>query len=82
MKPFEFSLENAIEALPDDVRRTLTAEARKYAEEDRDPRYDFGGYSTYWDGVILEFKRIIWMDAFHKRKARLERLGTSVSTHA
>lgn len=77
MKPLTFCVENALEILPDDYRRTLTAEARQYAEEGKGPRTDFGTPATYWGGVVNEHKRLLWMEAYEKRKARLARLAAA-----
>lgn len=74
MKPGVFTLANALEILPDDYRRALTAEARQFAEQDRPERDDFGAEPTYWDAVVNWHKRILWIDAYEKRKARLERM--------
>ena len=75
MTPLTFSLKNALDILPDDYRRMLTAEAREFAKHGKDPRTDFGQAETYWVGVVNEHKRILWMDAYEKRKARLSRIA-------
>ena len=80
MTPLEFTLENAMEILPDAYRRKLSAEARKCAEEGAAPRSDFGEAKNFWDAVVNEHKRLIWTEAYEKRKARLARIsGTSPS---
>lgn len=75
MRPGEFCVENAQEILPDDVRRAITAEARSFAEQGREARRDFPMGETYWCAVVSEHARIIWLDAYHRRAARLERMG-------
>ena len=74
MKPLKFCLENSMEIFEDEFRKTLTAEARQYAEDGKPPKKDFGEAMSYWDGVLIEHKRILWMDAYNRRKARLVRL--------
>ena len=74
MKPGIFCVENALEILSDDYRRILTAEARQFAEEGRPARTDFGKADTYWCAVVNEHKRLLWLEAYEKRKARLARM--------
>lgn len=73
MKRGEVTIENAMEILSDELRRELGAEARQYAEDGREPRLDFGGATTFWDAVVREHRALFWLDAYSKRKARIER---------
>jgi len=75
MRSLTFCIENAIELLPDEVRRSLGAEAREFAEEGKEPRQDFGRGETYFDGVLAEHKRIFWVDSYNKRRARISRMA-------
>lgn len=73
MTPGAFSVENAMEILSDVYRRGLTAEAREFAEQGKPARTDFGAPDTYWGAVVIEHKRLLWLEAYEKRKARLAR---------
>lgn len=78
MTPLEFSLENAIEIVPDETRRALCERARYCAEIGEAPIYDIGRYgaaSSYWDSVERAMERIVWLDAYYTRVARLSRLS-------
>lgn len=75
MTPGVFSLENALEIVDDAKRRVLGAEARAAAESGAPPR-DFEPGTTYWESVVREMERIVWMDAYDRRRARIERLRT------
>lgn len=78
--PGVISLDNALAILPDEYRRTLTAEARSYAEAGKEPRGDFGQASTYWDAIVNDHKRLLWLDTYEKRKARMARVNGPAST--
>ena len=75
MKPFSFTLENAIEILPDDLRKMLGNEARKFANAGLPPRRHWRKAETIQQMMLYEHKRIVWMDAYCKRKARLARIA-------
>ena len=74
MTPGVFCVENALEILPDLQRRILTEEARRFADEGRG-RKEFTAPEGYWAAVVEEHKRILWMDAYDRRKARLVRMN-------
>lgn len=75
MTPLQFTIENAIEILPDDLRRTLGSEARKFADAGFPPRRHWREARTIHEMMLYEHRRLFWMDAYMKRKARLKRMA-------
>lgn len=74
MKPGEFSLENAVEILPHELRQSLGAEARAFADSGADPKECFGEGGTHWDQVVREHQQIFWMDTYNRRRLRIARI--------
>ncbi len=75
MTPGEFTINNSIEILPDPYRRQLTAEARLFAGQSKPPREDFGNPESYWEAVVIEHTRLLWLDAYQTRLNRLKRMS-------
>jgi hypothetical protein len=75
--PLTFSVANATELIPDARLREITAEAREYADAGRPPRdvWPAHGNTTYWSGVLLEHERLVWLDTYERRVARIRRMG-------
>ncbi len=74
MTPLAFTLENAIEIVPDEKRRILASEARKFADNGNRARRHWRKSATLWEYALVEHERLVWMDAYFKRKARLARM--------
>ena len=74
MTPLAFTLENAIEIVPDFRRRVLAAEARKFADAAHPPRKIWPVATTIQHYMVKEHERLVWLDAYHRRKARISRM--------
>ncbi len=74
MTPFEFTLENAVEIVPDARRKLLEGEARKFAGAGLRIRRHWREARTLWDYVVVEHERLVWRSAYAKRRARMERM--------
>lgn len=74
MMPLAFTLENAVEIVPDEQRRALGERARADASAGtfRPPT---GVPCTYWGMVVLEHECIVYVDAYRKRTERLARIA-------
>lgn len=73
MKPLEISLDNCNELLPDDIRRVLSSEARKFADNNIPRRKYWKRGVTYFDVIITEHKKLFWNDVYTRRQARIKR---------
>jgi hypothetical protein len=68
------SIENCNELIPDERRRVLSSEARKFAESGFPVRTRFKRGETYWDGLLKAHERLFWIDAYRRRVARIARM--------
>lgn len=74
MTPLAFNVDNAVDLLPDEERKWLTADAIAHAESGKPKRlFSFEG-STYFDHVIQQHRILWWDAAYDKRLARIERI--------
>lgn len=72
MTPQSFDPKTCAEICGDARMRVIEAKARSDAEIDAwaPPKSDDG---TYWDGVRASAETIVYLQAFNRRKARIER---------
>jgi len=75
MIPNTFCLENSLEIIPHARRKLLEGEARKWANAGLPVRYRWRQSKDLWEYVIKEHERIVWVDAYYRRKARLQRMA-------
>jgi hypothetical protein len=68
-------MDNANELIPDDRRRVLASEARKFADGGAPIRTRFKQGRTYFDGIIKTHEKLFWQDTYHRRKQRLARIA-------
>lgn len=73
LKPLKISIENCNELLSDARRRKLGAHARAAAEAGSVEIPELRSAVTYFDGVVREHEILFWMDAYQKRRRRMER---------
>ena len=78
MVPLKIHLDNCNELINDARRRVLSSEARKWAEAGFKPRTKWREPDNYFLGIIALHEREYWMDAYRKRKSRLERMKNAI----
>lgn len=74
MIPLKISIENCNELLPDERRRVLASEARKFADAGhRYRRVWRRNFTNVWHYVIKEHERLFWLHTYFKRIERNKR---------
>lgn len=71
----DISLETAALWVTDNVRRIVEAQARAHAEEGLPPAPPAYAVDTYQGQFLAYFVRLVYMNAYDKRVARLQRMS-------
>jgi len=77
MRPGEFGIAEAEFIIDDWRRRIITDKARKDAEEGTEvsaPEIDPS--LPYWDQIVIWMEYVVYVDAYERRRKRLDRMKT------
>lgn len=75
MQTLTFSVENALEIIPDAERRVITTQAREHADKGLPAIEPVTTASTYWGNVVDHHRHLLWIDTYDKRLKRLARMA-------